>query len=75
VLPSFDRYPEFSIDQNLNRNCTNGGICQPKRRLEILSQKEEKKEAIEIANRGLVWVNNTAHPLMKLFMLPGEDSD
>ena len=44
----------------------------------MLSKKtlvEETQEALEIVNRGLVFVNNTFKPILNLTMLAGIESD
>ena len=37
--------------------------------------KDEKDQAIEIVNYGLVYANKTMHSLVKLEIIPGVDSD
>jgi len=75
-VPTFSLYPEFRDDERMRQHCNDTVTenCVQGRRLEQ-TQEEKKKEAIEIVNRGLVYVNETVSPILDLMMIPGPESD
>ena len=45
-------------------------MCSQGRALKS-SKEVEQEEAASIVNRGLIWTNNTAQPIVKLEVVPG----
>jgi len=51
----------------------NDTMPEKERRLASTDQKKIEEEAIEIVNRGIVFVNGTAQPLVQLSLAKSED--
>jgi len=56
----------------MNASCKNGERCDQSRKL---VSRELKQEAIDIINRGLVYINGTAHPILDFEIIPGAESN
>lgn len=57
------------MQENMARNCTNGGICSKARDLQTT---QETDDAIQIVNRGLFWEFDKQYPVVGLQVVPGE---
>ena len=76
-LPTFEKYPEFNLTNHMLANCTNGNLycnaatsSNASNLTRMLGQlpkdSQEVREAVEIVNRGQVFVNRTWHPVVRL---------
>ena len=67
-LPTFAKNPEFKQEAFWRRSCTNGGqgcLDQTRRILKTAQEPStEQEEALQIVNRGIIWVKNTEHPVV-----------
>ena len=71
-MPTFDLYPEFKNEKLMRQNCTNTtmaqDLCLNSARRALSAASNQTQEAIEIVNRGLVFVNDTFLPIINLTM-------
>jgi hypothetical protein len=81
-LPTFTSFPEFENDNMLALNCSNGGICEkPARRLSrtqnqfATKSSSEIDQALDIVNRGLVYIKDDYVPVVNLVMVQGPNSN
>lgn len=82
-LPTSREFTEFLDHRLMRQNCTdlkaNPDFCIERRQLQgqaqNISDSERVKEAIEIVNRGLVFINESLYPVVELEMKPGNFSD
>ena len=81
-LPTFNSFPEFENDNMLVLNCSNGGICEkPARRLSrtqnqfATKSSSEIDQALDIVNRGLVYIKDDYVPVVNLVMVQGPNSN
>ena len=72
MVPTFERFSEFTLETYFDRNCTNGGVCNAKRRLQTT---DEIDEAVQIANFGKVFADNKLRPIIDIAVVAGAYSD
>ena len=77
LIPNFSLYPEFQRAEYMREaNSTgvwNQTLASEARRLGA-DKKKLEEEAIEIINRGVVFVNGTQVPVVQLSIAPSEDA-
>jgi len=77
LIPTYELYPEFLNENFMRQPCSANNTSENciKRRQLAKSLEEESKEATEIINRGLVFVDDIQQPILNLMMKPGLESD
>jgi len=56
----------------MKSSCKNGERCDQSR---SLVSRELKQEAIDIINRGLIYINGTTYPILDFEIVPGSESN
>jgi hypothetical protein len=80
IIPTFERYPEFTNEKLMRQNCTAADaineLCIKEDRRNLQKEiKDESKEAVDIINRGIVYVDDKYEKILDIKMKPGLESN